>query len=48
MDNIKLLFAKNVFSGKISIESVPEILREDVQKLVDKMKEEKSVTSTEL
>lgn len=35
---LKMLYATHVIEGKRTIESVPEILREDVAKIVDEAK----------
>lgn len=35
---LKMLYATHVIEGKRTIESVPEVLREDVAKIVDEAK----------
>lgn len=37
MEAIKALYARHVFEGKRTIESVPTIIREDVRILVEEM-----------
>ncbi|MCO5478205.1 hypothetical protein IGJ28_000767 [Enterococcus sp. AZ091] len=35
---LKMLYAKHVIEGKRTIESVPDVLREDVAKIVEEVK----------
>ena len=37
MEAIKKLYARHVYQGLLSIESVPEVIRDDVQAYVDEM-----------